>query len=105
MAGDKFIHPGGAHPPQETPTPAYRGSFTHTVDEKGRVSLPAEFRRVLEEQGEERVVITNYISEGARCLEGFGITAWERFELKLREKKATQAAASATPALTVRRLA
>ncbi len=86
MVEEKLNSLVGRESPKKTPTPAYRGSFTHTVDEKGRVSLPAEFRRVLEEQGEERVVITNYISEGARCLEGFGISAWERFETKLREK-------------------
>jgi len=76
----------GGSVPKKTPQPAYRGSFTHTVDDKGRVSLTVEFRRILQEQGENRVVITNFISEGARCLEGFGIAAWERFEAKLREK-------------------
>jgi MraZ protein len=86
MVEEKLIHAHGVVSPKKTPTAAYRGSFTHSVDEKGRVSLPAEFRRVLQEQGEPRVVITNYISEGARCLEGFGIAAWERFEEKLREK-------------------
>ena len=65
---------------------SFRGSFAHSVDTKGRVSLPAEFRRVLSERNEKRVVITNYISEGARCLEGFGEQAWAEFEQKLREK-------------------
>lgn len=64
----------------------FRGSFSHSIDDKGRVSLPSEFRRVLEERDEDSVVITNYISEGARCLEGFGISAWSEFESKLREK-------------------
>ncbi|MCB0354372.1 MAG: division/cell wall cluster transcriptional repressor MraZ [Bdellovibrionales bacterium] len=65
---------------------SFRGSFTHSIDEKGRVSLPAEFRKSLQERGEESVVITNYISEGARCLEGFALSAWVSFESKLREK-------------------
>ena len=65
---------------------AFRGNFNHTVDAKGRVSLPSEFRRVLSERGESRVVITNYISDGARCLEGFGLSAWVEFEKKLRQK-------------------
>lgn len=67
-------------------TPAFRGNFTHTVDEKGRISLPAEFRRVLNGVGDEAVVLTNYISDGARCLEGFGLSAWHEFERKLRQK-------------------
>jgi MraZ protein len=65
---------------------SFRGNFTHTLDQKGRVSLPSDFRRVLMEQGEDSVVITNYISEGSRCLEGFGEKAWSGFEAKLREK-------------------
>ena len=65
---------------------SFRGNFTHTVDEKGRVSLPAEFRRVLTERNETSIVLTNYISEGSRCLEGFGQLAWQEFEDKLRKK-------------------
>lgn len=65
---------------------SFRGNFTHTVDTKGRVSLPAEFRRILDQQNERSVVITNYISEGARCLEGFSRAAWEDFEERLRAK-------------------
>lgn len=65
---------------------AFRGNFTHQVDAKGRVSLPVEFRKVLEQSGDRSVVITNYISEGARCLEGFGLQNWLDFEAKLRSK-------------------
>lgn len=70
----------------EASPPAFRGNSTHTLDDKGRVSLPSEFRRVLAGRKESSVVITNYISEGSRCLEGFGIGAWMDFEKKLREK-------------------
>ena len=65
---------------------AFRGNFTHIIDSKGRVNIPAEFRRVLQSNNESRVVLTNYISEGARCLEGFGLNAWEEFEAKLKKK-------------------
>lgn len=65
---------------------AFRGNFTHTTDDKGRVSLPAPFRQLVQARGEESVVVTNYISEGSRCLEGFGMRAWEEFEAKLRAK-------------------
>ncbi len=65
---------------------AFRGSFSHTLDDKGRVSLPSEFRHVLSEYNESAVVITNYISDGARCLEGFSLGAWRQFEEKLRQK-------------------
>ena len=65
---------------------SFRGNFTHLIDSKGRVSLPSEFRRILSAAEEISVVVTNYISEGARCLEGFGLKAWAEFETKLRAK-------------------
>lgn len=69
----------------------FRGNFSHTIDDKGRVSLPVDFRRNLEpdnspQKRESSVVVTNYISEGSRCLEGFSLGTWEIFEHKLREK-------------------
>jgi len=66
--------------------PAFRGNFNHTIDDKGRVSLPAEFRRTLSSAGDLSIVLTNYISEGARCVEGFGLKSWVQFEEKLRAK-------------------
>ena len=66
---------------------SFRGNFTHSVDPKGRVSLPSEFRRLVQEtEGSKSVVLTNYISDGARCLEGFSAKAWLQFETKLRAK-------------------
>lgn len=70
-------------PPQKQ---SFRGNFTHALDDKGRISLPADFRHVLAESGEDAVVLTNYISDGARCLEGCGVKVWQEFERKLREK-------------------
>jgi len=65
---------------------SFHGNFNHTVDEKGRVNLPSEFRRILQDNKEAGIVLTNYISDGARCLEGFGLHAWKDFERRLREK-------------------
>jgi len=65
---------------------SFRGNFTHAVDPKGRVNLPAEFRMVLERTADRSIVLTNYISEGARCLEGFSLSSWIAFENKLRAK-------------------
>ncbi len=65
---------------------SFRGNFSHSVDEKGRVSLPSEFRKVVSSIGDESVVLTNYISDGARCIEGFAECRWREFEAKLREK-------------------
>ncbi|MGI6524849.1 MAG: division/cell wall cluster transcriptional repressor MraZ [Bdellovibrionota bacterium] len=69
-----------------SPSLSFRGNFVHSVDEKGRVSLPSEFRKILASNNESRIVLTNYISDGARCLEGFALTSWLDFENKLRQK-------------------
>lgn len=66
--------------------PSLRGYFTHTVDEKGRVSLPAEFRRALEAADQKSVVLTNYVSDGSRCVEGFTPGGWESLLHKLRQQ-------------------
>ena len=65
---------------------SFRGNCVHSVDDKGRVSLPSEFRKVLGDREQRGVVLTNYLSEGSRCIEGFGLDAWEDFEERLREK-------------------
>jgi MraZ protein len=68
------------------PFVSFRGNCVHSLDDKGRISLPSEFRRVLGEQERRGVVLTNYISEGSRCIEGFSLAVWEDFEARLREK-------------------
>ncbi len=65
---------------------SFHGNFTHSIDAKFRVNLPAEYRRVLSLTNESSVVITNYVSEGSKCLEGFSLSSWMEFENKLRQK-------------------
>jgi MraZ protein len=65
---------------------AFRGNFSHAIDDKGRVSLPSEFRKVLQIKGEQSIVITNTISNASRCLDGYGLKAWVELEEKLRKK-------------------
>ena len=59
------------------PFVSFRGNCIHSLDDKGRISLPSEFRRVLGEREQSGVVLTNYISEGARCIEGFSLDVWK----------------------------
>ncbi len=77
---------GHAHEAQPTESAVFRGNFSHALDEKGRVSLPVEFRKTLGDVGDESIVLTNYVSDGSRCLEGFGLSAWHAFEKRLRAK-------------------
>lgn len=50
----------------------FLGEFTHTLDEKGRLTLPARWREALG----ERVVVTRGIEP---CLYVFSLSAFERF--------------------------
>lgn len=78
-----------AQPAQSTSRPSFvsfRGNCVHSLDDKGRISLPSEFRKVISGQERVGVVLTNYISEGSRCIEGFSLQEWEDFEARLREK-------------------
>ncbi len=61
----------------------FRGTFEHSVDDKGRVSVPAPFRQVIAQRAESLLVLTNFICDGARCIEAFPLAAWQAFEMKL----------------------
>jgi len=61
----------------------FRGESVHKVDSKGRVSIPAPFRRVLEEgdpdwqPGANPNLVIVYGIPGQKCLEGYSIRAME----------------------------
>ena len=57
----------------------FRGSFEHTIDAKGRVSLPARYREILSTQHDGRLVVTRY----ENCLLAFPYQEWLAFEDKL----------------------
>jgi MraZ protein len=63
-----------------------RGCFVHSLDDKGRVSVPAGFRQALSGGGITNVVVTNFVCDGARCIEGYAEPEWNAFEKRLRAK-------------------
>ncbi|HTN71974.1 MAG TPA: division/cell wall cluster transcriptional repressor MraZ [Methylomirabilota bacterium] len=66
----------------------FRGNVEHTLDAKGRVSIPAKLRELLLSKGDERLVITNYTIGGSRCLDVYPIEEWIRLEDEIRKKPA-----------------
>ena len=52
------------------------GRYDHTIDAKGRVSVPASFRDQL--LGDLRLVIAPFTVMGQRCLDAYPYPEWER---------------------------
>jgi MraZ protein len=65
----------------------FRGHYAHTVDDKGRVAIPARFREALSGLQEERLVVTKYGLRGRRCLDVYPLAAWRQLEVRLLAKK------------------
>jgi MraZ protein len=59
----------------------FRGRYQHTIDPKGRLSVPAKFRDVLAQFDGALVVVPN-----DHCLEVHPVEEWERLEARLREQ-------------------
>jgi len=57
----------------------FRGRFEHTIDSKGRVSIPAKFREVLGEKYDDRLILTNF----DRCLVVYPYEEWRVLEEKV----------------------
>lgn len=60
----------------------FKGTFLHTIDEKGRVSLPSKFRPFL---GDAVVIAKIY----KMCLSVFPTSEWSKFEKKLQNTSLT----------------
>jgi len=64
----------------------FSGRFDHAIDEKGRVSIPARFREVLQREGHDRLFITNFFFSRERCLELYPPREWDAFVAKIAER-------------------
>jgi len=60
----------------------FRGRYPHTIDPKGRLSIPAKYREELAARGTDTLVLT----EGDHCILAYPMDEWERFEEKLRQQ-------------------
>ena len=58
----------------------FRGRYEHTIDAKGRTSLPARYRDVLSSIGERRIVLTSALDP---CLVAYTAPEWTAFEERL----------------------
>jgi len=65
----------------------FRGTFFHTLDEKGRVAIPRKFREALAgASGDPRIVITKTAARGLRYLDIHPMSGWELLEQRIGER-------------------
>jgi MraZ protein len=57
----------------------FRGRYEHTIDSKGRISIPSKFREILNDKYGDRLVITNF----DHCLVAFPFKEWSILEKKV----------------------
>jgi MraZ protein len=64
----------------------FSGRFDHSIDEKGRVSIPARFREVLLREGHDRLYITKFPDGREWCLALYPPSQWDALNAQLRTK-------------------
>jgi len=64
----------------------FTGRFDHSIDEKGRVSIPARFREVLQRENHDRLYITKFPHDGEWCLALYPPSQWDALNALLRTK-------------------
>lgn len=61
----------------------FRGTYEHTVDPKGRVSVPARFREVILASNDDRVMVTKFRSDSLPCLDVYRLPEWIDLEQRI----------------------
>ena len=61
----------------------FRGRFYHTVDAKGRVSIPSGFRLELQSRSEQAPIVTNGVTGAGKCLWLYRYEDWCEYEAHL----------------------
>jgi len=63
----------------------FRGRFSHTIDAKGRVSVPSGFRAMLQSSSDQAPIVTNGLTNAGECLWLYPYEIWSRYEDRLAE--------------------
>jgi MraZ protein len=65
----------------------FRGTHHYSVDDKGRVAIPARFIKVLSGLQDECLVVTRFKRRSRPCLDVYPVSVWQRFEEKIAAEK------------------
>ncbi len=58
----------------------FRGRFEHTIDDKGRLSIPSKIRDILSARGENELILSDFDS----CLAAYPREEWRQLEEKIK---------------------
>ena len=58
------------------------GRFPHTIDDKGRLSIPSKFRQTLQDRGQNILVLTDFDT----CITAYPLDVWARLEEKIQNQ-------------------
>jgi MraZ protein len=58
------------------------GRFPHTIDDKGRLSIPSRFRQTLQDRGQNILVLTEFDA----CITAYPLDVWARLEEKIQSQ-------------------
>jgi MraZ protein len=61
----------------------FRGSYRHSIDHKGRISIPARFRRLLSSDAGDTFIIARGLEA---CVALYPLDEWSRMEERLRSR-------------------
>ena len=67
--------------------PAFSGKYYYTLDQKGRIIIPAPFREILSSNYTSKLIFTNDVFD--RCLCAYPADEWELLIGKIREMPQT----------------
>jgi MraZ protein len=60
----------------------FRGRYEHTIDQKGRTSIPSRFRELLSTKyADDRLIVTSFLDP---CLIAYPVAEWQAFEERVR---------------------
>ncbi len=66
---------------------SFIGQFKYTIDTKGRINIPAKFRKAISPEANETFVITRGMDD---CIWAYPLDEWSKFEEKLRQLSTNQ---------------
>jgi MraZ protein len=64
----------------------FKGRYPHTIDEKGRLSIPSKFREVLQSRGQNILILTDIDA----CIAAYPLDEWTKLEERIRGQSGFQ---------------